>query len=118
MDVGGLEPPTPCLQNTLTLSDTVAHLGRRLAYVQRDRLESEPVVVSFGGQLVGPATDSLRAHFAMPVMWAHTPVTCTPASIKVHWRLTVSTAVVTQLVTHLARSALGWLDRSPRAFAR
>ena len=67
---------------------------------------------------IEPTSYSLRAHFAMPVMWAHTPVTCTPASIKVHWRLTVSTAVVTQLVTHLARSALGWLDRSPRAFAR
>jgi hypothetical protein len=56
-------------------------------------------------------TYSLRAHFAMPVMRAHTPVTCTPASIKVHWRLTVSTAVFTQLVTHLARLALWWLDR-------
>jgi hypothetical protein len=50
---------------------------------------------------IEPTTYSLGAHFAMPVMWAHTPVTCTPASIKVHWRPTVSTAVVTQLVTHL-----------------
>jgi hypothetical protein len=48
---GGLEPPTPCWQNTCRLSDTVAHLGWRPHGVGRDRLVSDPVVVRFGGQL-------------------------------------------------------------------
>ena len=29
VELGGLEPPTPCLQNRLKLSYTVAHLGLR-----------------------------------------------------------------------------------------
>jgi len=28
-ELGGLEPPTPCLQNRPRLSDVVAHLGLR-----------------------------------------------------------------------------------------
>jgi hypothetical protein len=29
VELGGLEPPTPCLQNRRRLSDAVAHLGIR-----------------------------------------------------------------------------------------
>ena len=45
-------PPavTPCLQNMHRLSDTFAHLGFRPKGVGLDRLVSEPVVVSLGGQ--------------------------------------------------------------------
>jgi hypothetical protein len=46
----GLEPLTPCLQNTRRLSDTVAHLGMRPRRVGQDRLASVPVVVRIGGQ--------------------------------------------------------------------
>jgi len=51
VELGGLEPPTPCLQNTCRLSDTVAHLGLWPRRVDQDRFVSDPVVVSFGGQL-------------------------------------------------------------------
>jgi hypothetical protein len=30
VELGGLEPPTPCLQNRRRLSDVVAHLGLQL----------------------------------------------------------------------------------------
>jgi hypothetical protein len=40
----------PCLQNTPRLSVTVAHLELDPRRVCRDRPESDPVVVSFGGQ--------------------------------------------------------------------
>jgi hypothetical protein len=35
VELGGLEPPTPCLQNTRRLSDTVAHLVLRPRAVTR-----------------------------------------------------------------------------------
>jgi hypothetical protein len=41
---------TPCLQNTPSLSVTVAHLGLEPQRVRQDRLASDPVVVSLGGQ--------------------------------------------------------------------
>jgi hypothetical protein len=47
----GLEPLTPCLQNTRGLSATVADLGLWLRRVTQDRFVSDPVVVRFGGQL-------------------------------------------------------------------
>jgi hypothetical protein len=40
-----------CLQNTCSLSVTVAHLGLRPRRVGQDRFASDPVVVRFGGQL-------------------------------------------------------------------
>jgi hypothetical protein len=43
-------PETIWLQNTPGLSATVAHLGRSLAHIRWDRLVSNPVVVSLGGQ--------------------------------------------------------------------
>ena len=51
VELGGLEPPAPCLQNTCRLSATVAHLGLRPRRVGQDRFVSDPVVVRFGGQL-------------------------------------------------------------------
>ncbi len=66
---------------------------------------------------IEPTTYSLRAHFDMPVIWAHTPVTCIPASTDVHQRLTEAGAVVTQLVTHwraqLAAGSTGSRVRLP-----
>jgi hypothetical protein len=50
VELGGLEPPTPCLQNRPKLSDVVAHLGLRRGRVCWDRMLSDPVVVRFGGQ--------------------------------------------------------------------
>src|SRR5215471_20493911 len=43
VELGGLEPPTPCLQNTCRLSDTVAHLGLWPRRVGQDRFVSDPV---------------------------------------------------------------------------
>jgi hypothetical protein len=51
VELRGLEPLTPCLQNTRRLSDTVAHLGLQPRRVGLDRLVSFPVVVRIGGQL-------------------------------------------------------------------
>ena len=51
VELGGLEPPTPCLQNTCRLSDIVAHLVLWPRRIGQDRFVSDPVVVRFGGQL-------------------------------------------------------------------
>jgi hypothetical protein len=46
----GTRTPDPCLQNTCSLSDSVAHLGLQLRRVCSDRPLSDAVVVRFGGQ--------------------------------------------------------------------
>jgi Clp amino terminal domain, pathogenicity island component len=50
VELRGLEPLTPCLQNTPGLSVTVAHLALRRLGGCWDRPKSGPVVVRLGGQ--------------------------------------------------------------------
>jgi hypothetical protein len=60
VELRGLEPLTPCLQNTPALSDTVAHLDRIIRLIRLNRPVSGPVVVSLGGQ-PGPADRRLMS---------------------------------------------------------
>jgi hypothetical protein len=50
VELRGLEPLTPCLQNAPGLSETFVHLGRTRTRLRSDRLVSDLVVVSLGCQ--------------------------------------------------------------------
>jgi hypothetical protein len=92
----GTRTPDPLLANTRSLSYAVVHLGSGLGGVRWDRLESEAVVVSLGGQ---PTAPSSRSQINGPAACNSVRLSCGSASATVRPRTRGAAIVVTHLGT-------------------